>query len=65
MEKESNISLGGTIILLALFGQNLIFMQRYILSWSSDLVIHFKKALKYSTVQNRHKTNWKQANGDY
>ena len=29
MEKESNISLGGTIILLALFAQNLIVEQRY------------------------------------
>ena len=29
MEKESNIFLGGTIILLILFAQNLIFEQRY------------------------------------
>ena len=36
MEKESNIWLGETIILLALFVQNLIFGQRYILSRSSD-----------------------------
>ena len=54
MEKENNISCGGTIILLALFAQNLIFGQRYILSRSSDSVSHFKKALKY-----------KKANGDY
>ena len=45
MEKESNISLGRTIILLALFGQNLMFGQRYILSRSSDIVNHFNKAL--------------------
>ena len=29
MENESNISLGGTIILLALFAQKYIFGQRY------------------------------------
>ena len=47
MEKESNISLGGTIILLALFAQSYIFGQKYILIRSSDLVSHLVKALKY------------------
>ena len=50
METESNISLGGTKILLALFAQNLMFGQRYILSRSCDPVSHFKKALKYKKV---------------
>ena len=35
MEKESNISLGGTIILLTLFLQKYIFGQRYMLLKSS------------------------------
>ena len=47
METETSISSGGTIILLALFVQNLIFEQRYILSSSSNPVSHFKKAQKY------------------
>ena len=50
MENESNISFGGTLILPALFAQNLIFWQRFILSRSSDPVSHFKKALKYKKV---------------
>ena len=43
MEKESSISLGGTIILLALFAQNYIFKQIYILSRSSAQLSHFNK----------------------
>ena len=45
VENEISISLGGTIFLLAIFGQNLICAQRYILSPSSKLVSHFKKPL--------------------
>ena len=46
-------------ILLALFAQNYIFGQRYILSWSSDTVSHFKKAytplFKKDIKQNQNK----------
>ena len=50
MEKKSNISLGGTIILLALFGQKYIFGQSYILSRSSDPV---KKFVRYEGTKNK------------
>ena len=54
MEKESNISLGGTIILLALFAQNYILTQRYILSRSSDPVSHLKTKSKVQKVSFSH-----------
>ena len=47
MKNESSISLGGTILLLALFAQKYMFAQIYILSRSSNTVSHFIKALKY------------------
>ena len=50
MENESNISLGGIIILLALFAQKYIFGQRYILSQSSYPVSHFKTTSKVQKV---------------
>ena len=53
MENKSSISVGGTIILLALFAQNLIFGQGYISSRSSHPVSHFKKALKYKKEYGR------------
>ena len=67
MEKESSISLGGTIILPALFAQNLMFKQKYILSWSSDPVSHFKKVLKYqkSSFFTFPGNIEKNCNGDY
>ena len=52
MEKESNISLGGTIILLTLFAQKYIFKQRYILSRSSDPVSRFTKNSKVKKVSS-------------
>ena len=55
---EGSISLGRTIILLALFTQNLMFGQRYILSRSSDPASH-------SSVRKGHKRKPEQANGDY
>ena len=42
---ESHISLGGTIILIALFEEKYIFGQIYILSQSSYPGSHFKKYL--------------------
>ena len=50
MENESNISLGGIIILLSLFAQKYIFGQRYILSQSSYPVSHFKTTSKVQKV---------------
>ena len=47
MEKDSYISLGRTIILLAFFARKWIFGPRYILGWSSDPVSHFRKHIKY------------------
>ena len=47
VSRKGSNSLGGTIILLALFVQKYIFGQRYILSQSSDTASHFKKYTKY------------------
>ena len=63
MENESRISLGGTIIVLALFAQNNIFEQIHnaILS----VLREFFMLEIYSTVRKGHKRKREEVNGDY